>query len=61
LDDQVKEDEMRRECSTNGEKMNAYKLLVGKPEIKGSLRGPNRRSVHNIKMDVEDLVVCTRF
>jgi hypothetical protein len=27
----VKEDEMSRECSTNGEKRNAYMILVGKP------------------------------
>jgi hypothetical protein len=27
---QVAEDEMGRPCSTNGEKRNAYRLLVGK-------------------------------
>jgi hypothetical protein len=32
MDDQVKEDEMGRACSTNGEKKNAYRILVGKPE-----------------------------
>jgi hypothetical protein len=30
---QVKEDEMDRACSTKGEKRNAYRILVGKPEI----------------------------
>jgi hypothetical protein len=30
--DQVKEDEMGRACSTNVEKRNAYRILVGKPE-----------------------------
>jgi hypothetical protein len=35
--DQIKEDEMDRECSTNGEKMNAYRMLVGKPERKRPL------------------------
>jgi hypothetical protein len=29
---QVKEDEMGRAYSTNGEKGSAYKILVGKPE-----------------------------
>jgi hypothetical protein len=30
----VKEDEMGRGCSTNGETRNAYRILVGKPEGK---------------------------
>jgi hypothetical protein len=29
---QVREDEMGRACSTNGEKRNAYRIFVGKPE-----------------------------
>jgi hypothetical protein len=29
---QVKNDEIGRACSTKGEKENAYKILVGKPE-----------------------------
>jgi hypothetical protein len=29
---QVKEDEMGRTCSTIGEQINAYRILVGKPE-----------------------------
>jgi hypothetical protein len=33
----VKEDEMNRECSTNGEKRIVYMILVGKPEGKISL------------------------
>jgi hypothetical protein len=32
--DQVKEDEMGMACSTNGEKRNAYRILVGKLEGK---------------------------
>jgi hypothetical protein len=32
-------------CSTNGEKMNAYRLLVGKPEGKRQLGRPRRRWV----------------
>jgi Tfp pilus assembly protein FimT len=31
---QVKKDKTGRECSTNGEKRNACKLLVGKPKRK---------------------------
>jgi hypothetical protein len=30
-----KEDEMCRACSTHGEKRNAYRILVGKPEDPG--------------------------
>jgi hypothetical protein len=37
MTDQVKEDEMGRECSMNGEKRNAYRILVGKPEGKRPL------------------------
>jgi hypothetical protein len=38
-------------CSTNGEKRNAYRLLVGKPERKRPLGRPRRRWVDNIRMD----------
>jgi hypothetical protein len=38
----VKEDEMGRACSTNGERRNAYRMLVGKPEGKRPLRRPRR-------------------
>jgi hypothetical protein len=31
------EDEMGRACSRNGEKMNAYRILVGNPEGKRPL------------------------
>jgi hypothetical protein len=39
-------------CSTNGEKRNAYRLLVGKPEGKRPLGRPRRRWVDNIRMDL---------
>jgi hypothetical protein len=42
-------------CSTNGEKRNAYRTLVGKPEGKRRLRRPRRRSVDNIKMDLREI------
>jgi hypothetical protein len=39
---------------------NAYRILVGKPEGKRSLRRPRRRSVDNIKIDLGlDVVVWT--
>jgi hypothetical protein len=42
-------------CSTNGEKGNGYRLLVGKPEGKKSLRIPRRRWVDNIRMDLGEV------
>jgi hypothetical protein len=42
---------MGRACITNGEKMNAYRVLVGKPEGKRSLGRLRRRCEDNIKMD----------
>jgi hypothetical protein len=42
-------------CSTNGEKSNAYRILVGKPEGKGPLGRPRRRWEDNIKMDLRDI------
>jgi hypothetical protein len=35
-----------------GETRNAYRILVGKPEGKRSLRRPRRRWVDNIKIDL---------
>jgi hypothetical protein len=42
-------------CSTNGEKRNAYTLLVGKPEGKKPLGRPRRRCVDNIRMDLLEM------
>jgi hypothetical protein len=39
-----------------GEKRNAYKLLVGKPQGKRPLVRPRRRWVHNIKMEILEIV-----
>jgi hypothetical protein len=39
-------------CSTNGQKRNAYRLLVGKPERKRPLGRSRRRWVDNIKLDL---------
>jgi hypothetical protein len=46
---------MCRACSTNGEKKNAYKILVGNPEGKRPLGRPRRRWVDNIKMDLREI------
>jgi hypothetical protein len=45
--DQVMEDEMGRECSMSGAKMNAYRALVGKPKGKRPLGRPRCRWVDN--------------
>jgi hypothetical protein len=42
-------------CSTNGEKRNAYGLLVEKPEEKRPLRRQRRRWVDNITMDLGEV------
>jgi hypothetical protein len=36
------------------EKMNAYRILVGKPERKRPLGRPRRKWVDNIKMDLRE-------
>jgi hypothetical protein len=46
---------MGRACSTNVEKINAYRILVGKPERKRPLGRPRRRWVDNIKMDLREI------
>jgi hypothetical protein len=46
---------MGRACRTNGEKRNAYRILVGNPEGKKPLRRPRRRWVNNIKTDLREI------
>jgi hypothetical protein len=41
-------------CSTDVEKRNAYRILVGKPEGKRPLERPSCRWVDNIKMDLKE-------
>jgi hypothetical protein len=53
--DQDKEDEIGRACSTKGEKMNAYTILVRKPEGKRPLGRPRRMRVDNITMDLRKI------
>jgi hypothetical protein len=40
-----------------GEKRNVYRLLVGKPEGKGTLGRPRRRWIDNIKMNLFEIGV----
>jgi hypothetical protein len=42
-------------CSTNGDKRNVYRLLVGKPEGKRPLGRPRRRWVDNIRRDLGEV------
>jgi hypothetical protein len=47
-------------CSTNEEKRNVYRLLLGKPEGNRPLGRPRRRWVDNIRMEW-DGVMWTRL
>jgi hypothetical protein len=49
------EDEIRRECSTNGEKRNAHRFVVGKPESKRTLGRLKYVQMDNIKMDLREM------
>jgi hypothetical protein len=42
-------------CITKGDKRNAYRLLVGKPERKRPLGRPRRRWVDNIRMHLGEV------
>jgi hypothetical protein len=46
---------MGGECSTNGEKRNAYRILVEKPEGKRPLERPRRTWVDNIQMNLREI------
>jgi hypothetical protein len=52
---QVKVDAMGRACSTNGEKRNAYRILVGRPEEKRPLGRPRRIREDNIRIDLREI------
>jgi hypothetical protein len=39
-----------------GEKRNAYRILLGKPEGRRPLGRPRRRWVGNIKLDLREIV-----
>jgi hypothetical protein len=44
-----------RAYSTNGEKRNTYRILVGKKEGKRPLGRPRRRWVKEVKMDLREM------
>jgi hypothetical protein len=44
-----------RAYSTNLEKRNSYRILVGKPEGKKPLDRPRRKWVDNIKIDLREI------
>jgi hypothetical protein len=46
---------MGRACSTNGEKRNTYRILVGRPEGKRPLGRPRRRWADNIKIYLKEI------
>jgi hypothetical protein len=46
---------MSRACSTNGVELNAYRIIVGKPERKRPLGIQRRRWVDNIKIDLRGI------
>jgi hypothetical protein len=52
---QVKNDEMGRACSTNGEKRNVYRILLGRLEEMRPLGRPKCRCVENIEMDLREI------
>jgi hypothetical protein len=53
--DKVKEDEMSRTYSTNGEEKNAFRLLMGKPALKRFVRSQRRTWVENIKVNFGEI------
>jgi hypothetical protein len=46
---------MGRACNTNGEEMNACRIVLREPEEKRPLGRPRRRWVDNIKMNVREM------
>jgi hypothetical protein len=51
----IKSRRMGRACSTNGEKRNAYRVLVGKPEGKRPLGRHRRKRVDNTKIYLREM------
>jgi hypothetical protein len=46
---------MGRACSTNGDKRNSFRILMGKPEGKRPLRRPRCRWVDSTKLDFREI------
>jgi hypothetical protein len=53
--DQIKNNEVGGACSTMGEGIGAYRILVGTPEGRRPLGRPRRRWENNIKMDFQEV------
>jgi hypothetical protein len=53
----IKEDEIEEACSTNGDMINAYKILFGNLEEKRKLGRPRCRWEDNIKMDLKEISI----
>jgi hypothetical protein len=53
--DQTEEDEVGRAYNTNGEKRNAYRILVGSQKGKRPLGRLKLRWVVNIKIDLREI------
>jgi hypothetical protein len=51
-------DEMGRASSTNWEKRNVYRKLMGKPERKRPLVVQSHRWVDNVKMNIREIGWC---
>jgi hypothetical protein len=49
---------MGKACSANGEKRNACRILVGKPEGKRPVGRPKYRWVDNIEIDLREIGWC---
>jgi hypothetical protein len=53
--DQVKEGEIDKVCSTHGRKTNSYSVLEGKPEGKTPLGRPKCRWEDTVKIDLKEI------
>jgi hypothetical protein len=51
----IKKNEMGKARSKYRDRRDAYKVLVGKPEGKGTLGRPRRRLKDDIKMDLQEV------
>jgi hypothetical protein len=52
---QIEKDEMGGACSKYGEKRGAYRILVGRPEVRRPLGRPRCRWEDNIKMGLQEV------
>ena len=55
LGDKIDMNEVGGACSTYRGGQRSIQVLVGKPEVKSSIRRPRRRWEGNIKMDLEEV------